>query len=56
MIQEDVVRLQKMRTFVRVQSFSQRVPGGRVVIFRLIERPILQEVGIIGCVDYTRRR
>ncbi len=54
-IQEDVVRLQKMRTFVRVQSLSQRVPGGRIVIFRLVERPILQEVRIIGCVNYTEK-
>ena len=55
MIEEDVVRLQRLRTFVRVQSFSQRVPGGRIVIFRLIERPILQEVRIIGCVDYAEK-
>ena len=54
-IKEDVVRLQKMGTFVRVQSFSQRVPGGRIVIFRLIERPILQEVHIVGCVDYKEK-
>ena len=55
-IAEDVARLNKMRMFVSVRPFWQRVPGGRVVIFRLVERPILQEVKIIGNVDISTKK
>jgi outer membrane protein insertion porin family len=52
LIQSDINRLHKLRMFVHVQALSQRVQGGRVVIFRLIERPILKEVVLQGNVEY----
>jgi outer membrane protein insertion porin family len=51
-IGQDVVRLNKMRMFVSVKVLTQYVPGGRLVIFRLVERPILLEVKIIGNEEY----
>ena len=50
-IAEDVLALNKMRMFFNVKALKQRVPGGWRVIFRLVERPILQEIKIIGNED-----
>ncbi|MGA2034342.1 MAG: POTRA domain-containing protein [Thermoguttaceae bacterium] len=47
-VQEDVRRLSKTRWFVNVQAFFRQAPGGRVVIFQVLEHPILQEIKIIG--------
>ena len=47
-IEEDVRRLNRLGTFVTVKPYTRRAPGGRVVIFEVIERPLLQEVRYVG--------
>ena len=44
-----------MRMFVTVKALWQRVPGGRLVIFRLVERPILKDIVLIGNVDQSTK-
>lgn len=48
LIEEDVRRLTNTRMFVHVRPYSQKVPGGRVVIFEVLERPILHYVKYVG--------
>ena len=48
LIEEDVRRLNRSGMFVMVKPYTQRVDGGRVVIFEVIERPLLQEVVYVG--------
>ncbi|MGA7698228.1 MAG: BamA/TamA family outer membrane protein [Thermoguttaceae bacterium] len=48
LIREDVRRLDHTRQFVSVNTYWQQVPGGRVVIFALVERPVLTDVKFIG--------
>lgn len=48
LIEQDVRRLGRTGQFVDVKTFTQRVPGGRVVVFQVVERPILEEVRYIG--------
>jgi len=43
-IEKDVRRLYKTGMFVTVEPFYEDVPGGRVVIFKVIERPTLRDV------------
>lgn len=52
LIQSDIRRLEKMRMFVSVKATYKRVPGGRLVIFYLVEQPILKEVVILGNAKY----
>lgn len=47
-IEEDVRRLNQTGMFVDVKPFSQRVDGGRVVVFQVVERPVLQSVSYVG--------
>ena len=42
-------RLDHTHQFVNVKTYWQKVPGGRIVIFEVVERPLLQEVKFIGC-------
>ena len=49
LIEEDVRRLDHTHLFVNVRTYWQQVPGGRIVIFDLLERPLLQDVLFIGC-------
>ncbi|MEN6406955.1 MAG: BamA/TamA family outer membrane protein [Thermoguttaceae bacterium] len=51
LIEEDVRRLDHTRQFVNVKTYWQQVRGGRVVIFDVVERPVLREVKYIGCKD-----
>jgi len=48
MVVEDVRRLNRSRMFVNVEPFSQQVPGGRVVVFRVVERPTLLSIRYVG--------
>jgi outer membrane protein insertion porin family len=48
-IEEDVRRLDHTHMFVNVKTFSQQVPGGRIVIFDVVERPLLTDVLFLGC-------
>ena len=54
MIQEDVRRLHHTGLFVNVKPYSQQVPGGRVVVFNLVERPLLSAVLFIGCQEIRK--
>jgi outer membrane protein insertion porin family len=56
LIDEDVRRLYKTRMFVNVKTYSQRVDGGQVVVFEVIERPVLQKVEIFGNIKYNTKR
>ena len=47
-VQQDVRDLYKLGVFAGVRTFNQRVQGGVVVIFQVAERPLLQEVIIVG--------
>jgi len=47
-IEEDVRRLYGSGLFVNVKPHTQRVDGGRVVIFEVYERPILHYVKYVG--------
>ena len=51
-VQQDVRELSKLGVFASVRTFKQRVQGGVVVIFQVVERPLLQEVIIVGNETY----
>ena len=55
LIAEDVRRLDHTHQFLNVKTYWQQVPGGRVVIFAVVERPPLQEVKYIGCHEIHRK-
>lgn len=48
LIEEDVRRLNGTHMFVQVKPYSQKVSGGRVVIFEVLERPMLHYVRYVG--------
>lgn len=48
LIEEDVRRLSSSGMFVTVRPLSQRVEGGWVVIYQVIERPLLTGVFYVG--------
>ncbi|MEN6449091.1 MAG: POTRA domain-containing protein [Thermoguttaceae bacterium] len=54
-LDEDVRRLHKTGMFVNVRTYWQQVPGGRIVIFDLIERPLLQAVIFFGNTEFHQR-
>ena len=45
---QDVRELFKMGVFVNVEFLTQPAPGGLIVIFRVVERPLFKEVIIVG--------
>lgn len=47
-IEKDVRRLYQTRKFVKVNALTQPAPGGRIVIFELLERPIIEYIKITG--------
>jgi outer membrane protein insertion porin family len=47
-IEEDVRRLNHSGMFIDVKPFSQQVPGGRAVVFQVVERPVLEEIRYVG--------
>ena len=51
-VEDDVKKLMKSRKFVDVYPKIQQVPGGVVVIFQIVERPIIREILIVGCQSY----
>lgn len=55
LINEDIRRLDQTRMFVDVKTYWQRVTGGRVVIFDVLERPLLQDVKYIGCKKISKK-
>ena len=55
LINEDVRRLDRTRMFVNVETFWSEAPGGRIVIFDVLERPLLQEVKYVGCREIGKK-
>jgi len=55
LLTEDVRRLDHTHLFVNVKTYTQQVAGGRIVIFDLLERPLLQEVKFVGCKEIHMR-
>lgn len=55
LIQEDVRRLDRTGLFVNVHTYHQAAPGGRIVIFDVLERPLLHEVLFIGCKEVRKK-
>ncbi len=56
LIEEDVRRLNQTRWFASVRVYWQPVPEGRVVIFEVLERPLIQYVKIVGNEWYPKKR
>jgi outer membrane protein insertion porin family len=54
-IQKDVRALNSARWFVNIRPMVQEVPGGVLVIFRVVERPLLQKIAILGCKDVKEK-
>lgn len=48
LIEEDVRRLNRSGLFVSVKTWMQPVPEGQIVIFEVVERPVLQYVKFVG--------
>lgn len=48
MIEEDVRRMIRTGQFLNVKPYSQKVAGGRVVIFEVVERPVIEAVLYVG--------
>lgn len=55
LIEEDVRRLDHTHMFVNVKTFWQQVEGGRIVIFDVLERPLLSDVLFVGCSEIRKK-
>ena len=55
LLTDDVRRLHHTHLFVDVKTWTQPVAAGRIVIFDLLERPILQEVKFTGNKEIHQR-
>lgn len=49
LVAEDVRRLNNSRMFMHVEAGTRQAPDGRIVVFRVVERPILHYVRYVGC-------
>ncbi len=49
LVEEDVRRLIQSRMFLHASVSTQEVAGGRVVIFKVVEKPVMQYVKYVGC-------
>ena len=56
MVEEDVRRLDSSKMFVNVKTFFQKTPGGRIVIFEVLERPILLDVKFVGNSKVSKKK
>jgi outer membrane protein insertion porin family len=54
-LQEDARALDNTRMFVGVKTYTQRTPAGIIVIFDVLERPMLTDVKFIGNVKINRK-
>jgi outer membrane protein insertion porin family len=55
LIEEDVRRLNSTHMFVQVKPYSQKTQGGRVVIFEVLERPMLHYIKYVGNVKVKKK-
>jgi outer membrane protein insertion porin family len=56
LVAEDVRRLDSSKMFVNIKTYFQSVPGGRIVIFDVLERPILLDVKFVGNDKVSKKR
>lgn len=47
-VEEDVRRLNKTGLFFTAKPFTRQVPGGRIVIYEVVEKPIIDHVKYVG--------
>ncbi|MCS7237023.1 MAG: BamA/TamA family outer membrane protein [Thermoguttaceae bacterium] len=55
-IEEDVRRLNQTRWFATVRVYWQPVPEGRIVIYEVVERPLIQYVKVVGNEWYPKKK
>ncbi len=55
LLEEDVRRLDHTHMFVKIETFWQQVAGGRIVIFNVVERPLLTDVLFVGCKELRKK-
>lgn len=55
-LQRDVQNLASAAWLVNVQPFSQSTPAGRVIVLRVVERPVIRYVDYLGNDGITDRR
>lgn len=53
-VEDDVRALSKTGRFIDIQPKVQEVTGGVIVIFQVVQRPIIQEIIIVGCENELR--
>ena len=56
LVAEDVRRLDSSKMFVNIKTYFQNVPGGKIVIFEVLERPILLDVKFVGNERVSKKR
>ena len=56
LVAEDVRRLDSSKMFVNIKTYFQNVPGGKIVIFDVLERPILLDVKFVGNDKVSKKR
>jgi outer membrane protein insertion porin family len=56
MVAEDVRRLDNSKMFVNVETFFQLTPSGRIVIFKVLERPMLIDVQFVGNSKVSKKK
>ena len=53
LLEGDVRRLSQTKMFVKLNTFTRRVDGGVVVVFEVLERPLLHYVKYIGATAFS---
>ena len=56
LVAEDVRRLDSSKMFVNIKTYFQSTPKGRIVIFEVLERPILLDVKFVGNNKISKKR
>ncbi len=56
LLEEDVRRLYRTGLFVDIKTYTPKVPGGRLVVFEVLERPLLHYVKFAGQRAFSEKR
>lgn len=56
LLQEDVRRLYRTGLFVDIKTYTPQVSGGRLVVFEVLERPLLYYVKYVGNRAFSEKR
>ncbi len=54
-VEEDVRRLNGTKLFITVKPYTQKTPEGRLVVFEVLERPLIQYVKFVGNRKFTKK-